>query len=153
MFDDFFAQFGGVGVEKIGVYDRFFLSFKKSVFATVCVVDQVVGQDECAGFKAVIDADDGGNGDDVFRTYGMLSSGSLVRLLPPMMANMFSVPLCVCKEKQRSSENPYPLSDDLFVLLLVFVKTAVEISIHTFAQQDQGYGGKRQAGEHADKAH
>ena len=27
-------------------------------------------------------------------------------------------------------------SADLFVLLFVFVKTAVEISIHTFAQQD-----------------
>ena len=53
------------------MYDRFFLSFKKSVFAAVCVVDQVVGQDERAGFKAVVDADDRGNGDDVFRTYGM----------------------------------------------------------------------------------
>ena len=71
MFDDFFAQPGGVGVEKIGVYDWFFLSFKKGVLATVGVVDQVVGQDERAVFKAVVDADDGGNGDDVFCTYGM----------------------------------------------------------------------------------
>ena len=53
------------------MYDRFFLSFKKGVFTTVGVVDQVVGQDECAVFKAVVDADDGGNGDDVFRAYGM----------------------------------------------------------------------------------
>ena len=71
VFGNFFAQSGGVGFEKIGVYDRFFLSFKKGVLAAVGVVDQVVGQDECAVFKAVVDADDGGNGDDVFRTYGM----------------------------------------------------------------------------------
>ena len=29
VFGNFFAQSGGVGFEKIGVYDRFFLSFKK----------------------------------------------------------------------------------------------------------------------------
>ena len=58
MFGNFFAQFGGVGFEKIGVYDRFFLSFKKGVLAAVGVVDQVVRQDERAVFKAVVDADD-----------------------------------------------------------------------------------------------
>ena len=44
--------------------------------------------------------------------------------------------MAVEERARRSSENPYPISDDLFVLLLVFVKTAVKVSVYTFAQQD-----------------
>ena len=50
---------------------------------------------------------------------------------------------------RRPSENR--VSDGLG--LFVFVKTAAEVGGRTFAQQYQRYGGKRQAGEHADEAH